>query len=49
MMEAERKDGMSCSRELDPRHDCLGVSCSLMCDAQENLDGDWTQAIIILL
>jgi len=33
MLGAERKDGVSCSRELDSRYDYLGVSCSLMCDA----------------
>ena len=33
MLGAGRKDGMSCSRELDSRYDYLGVSGSLMCDA----------------
>ena len=32
MLGAGRKDGVSCSRELDSRYDYLGVSCSLMCD-----------------
>ena len=31
--EAGRKDGMSCSRELDSRYDYLGASRTLMCDA----------------
>ena len=46
---AGRKDGMRCSQELDSRYDYLGVSYSLMCDAQENLEGDWTQNMIILV
>ena len=33
MLGAGRKDGMSCSQELDSRYDYLGESCSLMCDA----------------
>ena len=33
MLGAGRKDGVSCSRELDTRYDYLGVSCSLVCDA----------------
>ena len=33
MSGARRKDGVSCSRELDLRYDYLGVSCSLMRDA----------------
>ena len=39
MLGARRKDGVSCSRELDSRYDYLGVSCSLMCDAYETLRG----------
>ena len=33
MLGAGRKDGVSYSRELDSRYDCLGVSCPLMCNA----------------
>jgi len=37
MLGVGHKDGVSCSRELDSRYDYLGVSCSQMCDVQENL------------
>ena len=33
MLGARRKDGKSCSRELDSRYHYLGVSGSLLCDA----------------
>jgi len=49
MLGAGCKDGMSSSQELDTRYDYLGVSCSLMCDTQENLEGDWIQDMIILV
>ena len=49
MLGAGRKDGMSCSRDLEWRYDYLGASCRLMCDAQENLEGNWTQDMIILV
>ena len=40
MLGAGRKDDMSFSRELDSRYDYVGASCTLMCDAYENLEGD---------
>jgi len=46
---AGRRDGVSWSQKLDSRYDCLGVSYSLMCDVRENLEGDWTQDMIILV
>ena len=49
MLGAGCKHGVSCSRELRSRYDYLGVSCSLRCDAKENIKGDWTQDMSILV
>ena len=49
MLGARHKDGVSCCQQLGSRYNYLGVSCSLMCDEQENLEGNWTEDMIILL